>query len=186
DGEVLASDGVMNPQIRFGEDLMSRVSYAMLHEGGAAEMTRVVREAIASLVRGLATHAGVDVEEVLEITIVGNPIMHHLFLGIDPTPLGSAPFALATDRAVRVRARDVELPVHEGARVSLLPCIAGHVGADAAGVILSETPYLADEITLLVDVGTNAEIVLGSRDRLLVASPPARPGPRGGPLSRRQ
>src|ERR1051325_6945474 len=100
DGEVLASDGVMNPQIRFGEDLMSRVSYAMLHEGGAAEMTRVVREAIASLVRGLATRADVPVEDVLEITIVGNPIMHHLFLGIDPTPLGSAPFALATDGAV--------------------------------------------------------------------------------------
>ena len=183
DGEVLASDGVMNPQIRFGEDLMSRVSYAMLHEGGAAEMTRVVREAIASLVRGLATHAGVDVEEVLEITIVGNPIMHHLFLGFDPTPLGSAPFALATDRAVRVRARELELPVHEGARVYVLPCIAGHVGADAAGAILAETPYLADEITLLVDVGTNAEIVLGSRDRLLAASSPTGPAFEGAQIS---
>src|SRR6185503_18401376 len=146
DGSVLASDGVMNPQIRFGEDLMSRVSYAMLHEGGAAEMTRVVREAIASLVTGLAARAGVAVEDVLELAIVGNPIMHHLLLGIDPTPLGSAPFALATDAAVRVRARDLDLAGHEGARVYLLPCIAGHVGADAAGVILSETPYLADEV----------------------------------------
>src|SRR6185295_10568259 len=183
DGEVLASDGVMNPQIRFGEDLMSRVSYAMLHEGGAVEMTRVVREAVASLVTGLASRAGVPAEDVLELTIVGNPIMHHLFLGIDPTPLGSAPFALATDRAVRLRARDVELPVHEGARVYLLPCIAGHVGADAAGVILSETPYLADEITLLVDVGTNAEIVLGSRDRLLAASSPTGPAFEGAQIS---
>jgi uncharacterized 2Fe-2S/4Fe-4S cluster protein (DUF4445 family) len=183
DGEVLASDGVMNPQIRFGEDLMSRVSYAMLHEGGAVEMTRVVREAIASLVRGLATRADVPVDDILEITIVGNPIMHHLFLGFDPTPLGSAPFALATDGAVRVRARDVEVPGHEGARVYVLPCIAGHVGADAAGAILAETPYLADDITLLVDVGTNAEIVLGSRDRLLAASSPTGPAFEGAQIS---
>ena len=183
DGEVLASDGVMNPQIRFGEDLMSRVSYAMLHEGGAAAMTLAVREAIASLLRGLAGKAGVEVEEILEIAIVGNPIMHHLLLGIDPVPLGSAPFALATDGAVRVRARELDLPGHEGARAYVLPCIAGHVGADAAGVILSETPYLADEVTLIVDVGTNAEIVLGSRDRLLAASSPTGPAFEGAQIS---
>jgi uncharacterized 2Fe-2S/4Fe-4S cluster protein (DUF4445 family) len=183
DGEVLASDGVMNPQIRFGEDLMSRVSYAMLHEGGAAAMTRAVRDAVASLVTGLASRAGVPAEDILELTIVGNPIMHHLLLGIDPVPLGSAPFALATDAAVRVRARDLELPGHEGARVYVLPCIAGHVGADAAGVILSETPYLADEVTLIVDVGTNAEIVLGSRARLLAASSPTGPAFEGAQIS---
>jgi uncharacterized 2Fe-2S/4Fe-4S cluster protein (DUF4445 family) len=182
-GEVLASDGVMNPQIRFGEDLMSRVSYAMLHEGGAVEMTRVVREAVTSLITGLANHASVPVEDILEMTIVGNPIMHHLLLGIDPTPLGSAPFALATDGAVRVKATEIDLPGHPGARVYLLPCIAGHVGADAAGVILSETPYLADEVTLLVDVGTNAEIVLGSRDRLLAASSPTGPAFEGAQIS---
>ena len=183
DGEVLASDGVMNPQIRFGEDLMSRVSYAMMHAGGAEAMTRAVRDAIASLVTGLAARAGVDVEEILELTIVGNPIMHHLLLGIDPVPLGSAPFALATDAAVRVRAHELELPGHAGARVYVLPCIAGHVGADAAGAILAETPYLADEVTLLVDVGTNAEIVLGSRDRLLAASSPTGPAFEGAQIS---
>jgi uncharacterized 2Fe-2S/4Fe-4S cluster protein (DUF4445 family) len=183
DGEVLASDGVMNPQIRFGEDLMSRVSYAMLHEGGAAAMTDAVREAVASLITGLASRAGVEIEEILEITIVGNPIMHHLLLGIDPTPLGSAPFALATDAAVRIRAREIDLPGHAGARVYVLPCIAGHVGADAAGAILAETPYLADEVTLLVDVGTNAEIVLGSRDRLLAASSPTGPAFEGAQIS---
>jgi uncharacterized 2Fe-2S/4Fe-4S cluster protein (DUF4445 family) len=182
-GEVLASDGVMNPQIRFGEDLMSRVSFAMLHEGGAGEMTRVVREAVASLVRGLASHAEVEVEEILELTIVGNPIMHHLLLGIDPTPLGSAPFALAVDSAVRIKASEIDLPGHPGARVYLLPCIAGHVGADAAGAILAETPYLADEVTLLVDVGTNAEIVLGSRDRLLAASSPTGPAFEGAQIA---
>jgi uncharacterized 2Fe-2S/4Fe-4S cluster protein (DUF4445 family) len=183
DGAVLASDGVMNPQIRYGEDLMSRVSYAMLHEGGAAEMTRAVREAVASLIRGLANRAGVPVEDILELTVVGNPIMHHLLLGIDPVPLGSAPFALAVDTAIRATAAELELPAHPGARVYVLPCIAGHVGADAAGAILAETPYLAEAVTLLVDVGTNAEIVLGNRDRLLAASSPTGPAFEGAQIS---
>lgn len=183
DGSVLASDGVMNPQIRYGEDLMSRVSYAMLHEGGAALMTQAVREAIASLVRGLANRAEVPVEDILELTIVGNPIMHHLLLGIDPIPLGSAPFALATDGAVRTTAAELELPAHPGARVYVLPCIAGHVGADAAGAILAETPYASDEVTLLVDVGTNAEIVLGDRRRLLAASSPTGPAFEGAQIT---
>ena len=183
DGTVLASDGVMNPQIRFGEDLMSRVSYAMLHAGGAAQMTLAVREAIASLVRGLANRADVPVEDILELTIVGNPIMHHLLLGIDPTPLGSAPFALATNTAVRTTARELDLPAHAGARVYVLPCIAGHVGADAAGAILAQTPHRADDVTLLVDVGTNAEIVLGDRRRLLAASSPTGPAFEGAQIS---
>ena len=183
DGAVLASDGVMNPQIRFGEDLMSRVSYAMLHDGGAIEMTRVVRDALATLVSGLASTAGVDLDDILEVTLVGNPIMHHLALGIDPIPLGSAPFALATDSAVRTTARELELPLRPGARAYFLPCIAGHVGADSAGAILSQTPYLRDEITLLVDVGTNAEIVLGSRARLLAASSPTGPAFEGAQIS---
>jgi uncharacterized 2Fe-2S/4Fe-4S cluster protein (DUF4445 family) len=183
DGAVLASDGVMNPQIRFGEDLMSRVSYAMLHDDGAAEMTRAVRDALATLLTGLAAQAGVDAGDILEVTLVGNPIMHHIVLGIDPVPLGSAPFALATDGAVRTTARELELPLRAGARVYLLPCIAGHVGADAAGAILAETPYLADELTLLVDVGTNAEIVLGNRERLLAASSPTGPAFEGAQIS---
>jgi uncharacterized 2Fe-2S/4Fe-4S cluster protein (DUF4445 family) len=183
DGSVLASNGVMNPQIRFGEDLMSRVSYAMMHPGGAREMTRAVRGALAGLVADLAKRAGIPREEILELTLVGNPIMHHLVLGIDPVPLGSAPFALATDRAVHTTAVALGLPAHPGARVYVLPCIAGHVGADTAGVILAETPHLADPISLVVDVGTNAEIVLGNRDRLLAASSPTGPAFEGAQIS---
>jgi uncharacterized 2Fe-2S/4Fe-4S cluster protein (DUF4445 family) len=183
DGAVLASDGVMNPQIRFGEDLMSRVSYAMLHDGGAVEMTRAVREALGSLITALAGRAEAPVEDILEITLVGNPIMHHLMLGIDPIPLGAAPFALATDGPVRTTARALDLPANAGARVYVLPCIAGHVGADAAGAILAETPYLEDPVTLLVDVGTNAEIVLGNRARLLAASSPTGPAFEGAQIS---
>jgi uncharacterized 2Fe-2S/4Fe-4S cluster protein (DUF4445 family) len=96
DGRVLASAGVMNPQIRFGEDLMSRVSYAMMNPGGDKEMTEAVRAAIGDLAKGLAEEAGIDPGLVFELVIVCNPVMHHLLLGIDPVELGQAPFALAT------------------------------------------------------------------------------------------
>ncbi len=183
-GEVVASAGLMNPQIRFGEDLMSRVSYVMMNPGGEREMTRAVREAIASLVGQVAVEAKIDPREILELTFVGNPIMHHLLLGIDPTELGGAPFALATNEAITLWATELDLlGVHPNARVYVLPCIAGHVGADTAGVLLSETPHLADEMTLIVDVGTNAEIVLGNRERLLAASSPTGPAFEGAQIS---
>jgi uncharacterized 2Fe-2S/4Fe-4S cluster protein (DUF4445 family) len=183
DGAVLASNGVMNPQIRYGEDLMSRVSYAMMHPEGAGEMTAAVRKALDGLIASLAMRAGIKRVEILELAIVGNPIMHHLLLGIDPTPLGGAPFALATDRAVRTTAAELGLRAHPGARVYVLPCIAGHVGADTAGVILAEEPHLAERLTLVVDVGTNAEIVLGDRNRLLAASSPTGPAFEGAQIS---
>ncbi|HET9457670.1 MAG TPA: ASKHA domain-containing protein, partial [Candidatus Limnocylindrales bacterium] len=183
DGSVLASHGVMNPQIRFGEDLMSRVSYAMMHPEGAAEMTAAVRKALNGLLAQLAMSAGIKRDEILELAVVGNPIMHHLVLGIDPVPLGSAPFALATDRAVRVRASELELRTHPGARAYLLPCIAGHVGADTAGVILAEAPHQSEAVELVVDVGTNAEIVLGNRHFLLAASSPTGPAFEGAQIS---
>jgi uncharacterized 2Fe-2S/4Fe-4S cluster protein (DUF4445 family) len=182
-GEVLASAGAMNPQIRFGEDLMSRVSYVMLHPGSEKELTRSVRGCLARLTAELAASAGVERTDVLEVTLVGNPIMHHLLLGIDPTPLGAAPFSLAVDEALRLPARDLGLPVRRGARAYVLPCIAGHVGADTAGVILSEGPHLGDEVNLIVDVGTNAEIVLGNRERLLAASSPTGPAFEGAQIS---
>jgi len=182
-GDVLASAGEMNPQIRFGEDLMSRVSYVMLNPGSERELTRAVRGCLAKLTAELARAVEIDRREILEVTLVGNPIMHHLLLGIDPTPLGAAPFSLAVDEAVRIPARDIGIPVHPGARAYILPCIAGHVGADTAGVLLSEAPYLGDEVNLIVDVGTNAEIVLGNRDRLLAASSPTGPAFEGAQIS---
>jgi uncharacterized 2Fe-2S/4Fe-4S cluster protein (DUF4445 family) len=183
-GEVLASAGTMNPQIRFGEDLMSRVSYVMLHPGSVEELTRVVRGCLNGLVAELAAEAGFEPTDVLEVTLVGNPVMHHLALGIDPTELGGAPFALATSLPLRLRAAaDLELGVHPGARAYVLPCIAGHVGADTAGVLLAEAPHQRDEVSLIVDVGTNAEIVLGNRDRLLAASSPTGPAFEGAQIT---
>ncbi|TLZ34174.1 MAG: DUF4445 domain-containing protein [Gammaproteobacteria bacterium] len=182
-GEVAASSGAMNPQIRFGEDLMSRVSYSMMHPGGAQQMTEAVRGALNALAADVARQAKVEPSDILELTVVGNPIMHHLLLGIDPVELGGAPFALATDSALALHASELGLTVHPGARVYTLPCIAGHVGADTAGMLLSERPDLSEKLTLLVDVGTNAEIVLGSRERLLACSSPTGPAFEGAQIS---
>jgi uncharacterized 2Fe-2S/4Fe-4S cluster protein (DUF4445 family) len=182
-GEVLASAGRMNPQIRFGEDLMSRVSYAMLHADGAAELTTAIRAALDDLVRELLAEAGVEPSRLLELVLVGNPVMHHLVLGLDPTPLGQAPFTLATGDPVDLPARELDLDVPWG-RVHVLPCVAGHVGADTAAVILAEGPHRTDAVQLLVDVGTNAEIVVGSRRHgLFAASSPTGPAFEGAQLS---
>jgi len=182
-GEVLASSGAMNPQIRFGEDLMSRVSYAMLNPEGSGQMTVAVRRAINKLIATTAEQVGISIEDLLEITLVGNPVMHHLLLGLDPTPLGTAPFTLATDHAVDIWASEIDIELHPDARAYLLPCIAGHVGADTAAVMLAETPWAREEISLIIDVGTNAEIVLGNRDRLLAASSPTGPAFEGAQIS---
>jgi uncharacterized 2Fe-2S/4Fe-4S cluster protein (DUF4445 family) len=182
-GDVVATAGVMNPQIRFGEDLMSRVSYVMMNPGGEVGLTAAVREALNDLARDVAHQAGINPGDIMEATIVGNPIMHHLLLGINPVELGGAPFALAVDRAVYLRASEIELDLHPGARVYVLPCIAGHVGADTAGMMLAERPDLSDTVTLLVDVGTNAEIVLGNNQRLLACSSPTGPAFEGAQIS---
>ena len=182
-GQVVASAGLMNPQIRFGEDLMSRVSYVMMNPGGNVEMTTEVRHAISELGHQTTKEAGVSVDDVLEVTLVGNPVMHHLLLGIDPIELGGAPFALTTGLPVKVRASDLDLDLNASAQVYVLPCIAGHVGADTAAVILSEEPYKSDDMMLLVDVGTNAEIVLGNKDRLVACSSPTGPAFEGAQIS---
>ncbi len=184
DGRVLASSGLMNPQIRFGEDLMSRVSYAMMNPGGDAEMTDAVQSAIATLASEIAAEAEIDPALVFEMVIVCNPVMHHLLLGIDPVELGQAPFALATSGSLTLPARDLGITtIAPTAQTYLLPCIAGHVGADAAAVALSEAPNTAEDLTLIVDVGTNAEILLGNKDGVLACSSPTGPAFEGAQIS---
>lgn len=187
-GEVVATHGAMNPQIRFGDDLMSRVSYVMMNPGGDVELTSTIRSGLDELITDLraAASAALGIEvgttHVLDVTIVGNPVIHHTVLGIDPTPLGQAPFTLATDSAVQLRATEIDLDAPFAA-VYVLPCIAGHVGADTAAAILAEGPHRSTEMQLLVDVGTNAEIVLGNTERLLAASSPTGPAFEGAQVS---
>ncbi|PKP70772.1 MAG: drug:proton antiporter [Alphaproteobacteria bacterium HGW-Alphaproteobacteria-4] len=184
DGRVLASSGLMNPQIRFGEDLMSRVSYAMMNPGGAAEMTTAVRAALASLAQTLADEAGLPASDIVEAVIVGNPVMHHLLLGLDPVELGQSPFALASGAAQNLAAAEVGLTtIAVAARLYILPLIAGHVGADSAAVALAEAPEARDDLSLIVDVGTNAEILLGNSARVLACSSPTGPAFEGAQIS---
>ncbi|PWE56720.1 drug:proton antiporter [Metarhizobium album] len=182
-GRIAGSSGTSNPQIRFGEDLMSRVSYVMMNPDGREAMTKAVREAINGLIGKVCEEAAVDRHDILDMVFVANPIMHHLFLGIDPTELGQAPFALAVSGALQYWAHEIDIDVNRGARVYTLPCIAGHVGADAAGATLAEGPYRQDKMMLLVDVGTNAEIVLGNRKRVVAASSPTGPAFEGAEIS---
>jgi uncharacterized 2Fe-2S/4Fe-4S cluster protein (DUF4445 family) len=184
DGSVLASSGVMNPQIRFGEDLMSRVSYVMMNPGGDVEMTGAVRTALNGLVQAISTEAKIDPASIYEITFVCNPVMHHLLLGIDPVELGQAPFALATSSSLVLDAHDLDIKaVNSAARVYILPCIAGHVGADCAAVALAEEPNKSDDMVLIVDVGTNAELLLGNKTRVLACSSPTGPAFEGAQIS---
>ena len=182
-GTALATAGTMNPQIRFGEDLMSRVSYVMMNPGGEVELTRAVRESLDELIGQLCEEGGTTRDEVLELVLVGNPIMHHLLLGLDPTPLGVAPFTLEISEAVDRTATELDLEVHPAARAHMLPCIAGHVGADTAAVVLATRPHEADRVQLVVDIGTNAEIVLSGHGRTLAASSPTGPAFEGAQIS---
>lgn len=182
-GRIAASSGTSNPQIRFGEDLMSRVSYVMMNPDGREAMTKAVREAVNSLIGKVCEEGQANREDIFDCVFVANPIMHHLFLGIDPTELGQAPFALAVSGALQFWAHEIDIEVNRGARLYTLPCIAGHVGADAAGATLSEGPYRQDKMMLLVDVGTNAEIILGNRNRVVAASSPTGPAFEGAEIS---
>lgn len=182
-GNVIASSGLMNPQIRFGEDLMSRVSYAMMNANGDQEMTRAVREGMDELFTKIAFDAEIDKELIMDAVFVCNPVMHHLFLGIDPFELGQAPFALATSNSISLHAIQLGINIHKSARAYFLPCIAGHVGADAAAVALSEAPNKSDDLVLVVDVGTNAEILLGNKEKVLACSSPTGPAFEGAQIS---
>ena len=182
-GAVLASGGIMNPQIRFGEDVMSRVSYSMMNADGTEDLTKAVRQGMNTLFDQVTAEANIDKSLIMDAVFVCNPVMHHLFLGINPFELGQAPFALAASDAQNLSASALDLDLHPAARVYILPCIAGHVGADAAAVALSESPNTSDDLVLVVDVGTNAEILLGDKTKMLACSSPTGPAFEGAQIS---
>ncbi len=175
-GEILATVSAMNPQIPYGEDIMSRISYVMQHKDGKEKLHTLILDGLNRLIEEATSRAGISPGEVVELVLVGNTVMHHLFLGLDPTPLGGAPFTLAVQDAVEVKARDFGVNIAAGGYVHVLPCIAGHVGADNVAVLLAEAPHeVSQEIHLVIDVGTNGEILLGNREQILAASSPTGP-----------
>ncbi|WP_420641558.1 ASKHA domain-containing protein [Candidatus Leptofilum sp.] len=174
-GQILATESVMNPQVTYGEDLMSRISYAIENKDGVTKMHEAVIEALNKLAARAAKSAGIQARHIHDAVFVGNTTMVHLLLGIHPQELGGAPFALANRDGMDIRARELGLRFHPGAFVHILPAQAGHVGADNVGVLLAEEPHQQEDIMLVIDVGTNAEIVLGNREWLLSASSPTGP-----------
>jgi uncharacterized 2Fe-2S/4Fe-4S cluster protein (DUF4445 family) len=176
-GRVLATVSQMNPQVAYGEDLMSRVSYVDSRADGLATLHNAVIECLNTLAAEAAAKAGIAADAITEVVLVGNSVMHHILLNIPPTQLGQSPFAPAVSDAIDIKARELGLRLAPGAQAHVLPLEAGHVGADNVGVILAEEPHRApsDEVWLIVDVGTNGELLLGNRDRLFSASSPTGP-----------
>lgn len=186
-GDVIATETMMNPQVRYGEDLMSRISYGMMESQGVNRLHRSVIGALNELAENAAASIGISAHEITDSVLVGNTVMLNLLLGIDPVELGGAPFALATGEALDTTAQTLGLTaLNKAAKVHILPSIAGHVGADNAAVLLSELPYLDDTVTLIVDIGTNAEILLATRDHILSASSPTGPAFEGAQITHGQ
>lgn len=174
-GEIVASDSMMNPQVAHGEDIMSRISYATEHADGLETLNRAVVEALNTLLKRARRERRLKPDDVLEIVIVGNTCMHHLALNLAPRHLGLAPYVPTIQRALDIKARELGLDVNRCANVHVLPIEASFVGADNMGVLIAEEPYNQDEQWLIIDVGTNAELVLGNRQRLLCTSTPTGP-----------
>lgn len=174
-GQVVASESCMNPQISYGEDLMARVSYIMEHGDGLATLQAALMAALNRLLVQAAAAVDLAPDDIVDAVVVGNTVMHHILLGLDPQDLGGAPFAPAIKEAVTVKARDLGLACGRGAYVYVPPVEAGYVGADNVAALVAEQPHLRSDVTLLIDVGTNGEIVLGNRERLLSASSPTGP-----------
>lgn len=169
-GEVLATESMMNPQVAYGEDVMSRITFAMSQDGGLQTMHAAIIDGLNTIAQRSARQVGIQPEDILEMTVVGNTIMHHIFLNIDPRYVGVSPFPPARKRSIDVRAGDLGLKINPSANVHVLPNEAGFVGADNVGVLIAEEPYNQDEVVLIIDIGTNGELVLGNRHRLVSCS----------------
>lgn len=169
-GQVLAVESMVNPQIIYGEDVMSRIAYAMANPEGTSVLNQAIVQGINDLISNATMRLNVDVADIVDVVCVGNTCMHHLFLGCNPKNLGRSPFTPVVRQSMNIRSHDIGLATSPGAYVHLLPVIAGFVGADTVAVLIAEQPYASDEMTLIIDVGTNGELILGNRDRLICSS----------------
>ncbi len=182
-GAVLATEAAMNPQVAHGEDVMSRISYVMMQPNGLDTLHRAIIDTLNRLIASAAESAGVAAEHIYDMVVVGNTTMTHLFLGISPLEIGRAPFALAARDALDVPAHDLKLKLNPAASVYVLPALGGHIGADTLAVLLAESPHTGEDISLVVDVGTNAEVVIGNRHWMVAASSPTGPAFEGAQIS---
>jgi uncharacterized 2Fe-2S/4Fe-4S cluster protein (DUF4445 family) len=166
DGNLVIADGIMNPQIKFGEDVISRLHYAAQGEDHLREIQHTIVSGINELIDKEVADTGIKKEDLYEMVIVGNTAMHHLFAGIESKSLGLCPYPAGLGEPQDVRARDVGVEINPSGNVHLLPNVAGFVGADAIADVLASRLYEKEKLTLLMDVGTNTEVMLGNRDQI--------------------
>jgi len=178
-GAQLAAVGGLNPQAQYGGDLMSRIAYAQFDEGKLTTLRAKILNGVNDYIKEACTKAGVSPEHVYKIVVVGNTCMHHIFLGIDVSYVGLAPYAPVVSTLLVYPARELPLKAAPNAQVCLLPIVAGFVGADTMACVLATRIYESDEIRALVDIGTNGEVVMGSKHRLVACSAPAGPALEG-------
>src|SRR6188474_643562 len=178
-GEMLAAESEMNPQIVYGEDVMSRIQYSIEHKDGLEKLHKAIISTLNKLLKQAAQTASIQTSEILEMVLVGNSTMHHLLLNLHPKDLGLAPFVPAIHKSVDVKARELGLQINASGNIHVLPTIASFVGADTSAMIVAEEPHKQDENWLLIDVGTNAELILGNRKRLVCTSTPTGPALEG-------
>jgi len=169
-GDVAAVHSLMNPQVAYGEDVMSRVTYIMTADGGLSELHREIIGSLNQIVGSVCTKASIQPDDILEMCIVGNTVMHHILLNISPVGVGVSPFAPAVQSAIDLKAAELQIGINGAANVHVLPVEAGFVGADNVGVLIAEAPYDKDEMQLIIDIGTNGEILVGNRHKILAAS----------------
>lgn len=183
-GDVVAGGSFTNPQVLFGPDIMSRISYSVDHPGeGVRRMQRELINSVNALINTLISEKGYSTRQIVDMTVVGNTVMHHIFLGIAPDGLGFWPFEPSVKQSVNVKAQQLGLLINPYSYVYVLPVEAGFVGADNVGVLISEEPYNKDELSLIIDIGTNGEVVLGNRNQLLSCSCATGPALEGAQIS---
>lgn len=178
-GELLAAESEMNPQIVYGEDVMSRIQYTIENPDGLEKLHKAIITTLNKLLKQAAHTAKIKTHEILEMVLVGNSTMHHVLLNLHPKDLGLAPFVPTIHKSVDVKARELGLHINSSGNIHILPTIASFVGADTSAMILAEEPHKQDENWLLIDVGTNAELILGNRNRLVCTSTPTGPALEG-------
>lgn len=169
-GRVVGTASMMNPQVIYGEDVLSRLTYAMMNPDGLETLRRCIIEGLNGIIARVAKNAHITPRQILEAVCVGNTVMHHLFLGIRPDELGLSPYPPASHQGIDLKGRESGLDMLPFGNVHVLPLQAGFVGADSVAVLIAEEPYNHDEVTLIIDIGTNSELILGNRERLLSCS----------------
>ncbi len=178
-GKTVQSESILNPQIPYGEDIVTRLSLSRKSPSDEQTLHKVLVEGISSMIQNCCRRQGIDPEDVLEVSVVGNTVMHHMAMGLPSSFLGESPFSPVMKRGIDLTARDVGLALHPDTNIHALPTLAGYVGADACAVILASRIYEEKETSMAIDIGTNGEIVLGSEAGLTTCSCAAGPALEG-------